>query len=129
VPFVVPVRASALEVHGKRARYAGQYAAASRLVNAGARGSAVIEGNNGHEYLLGFGPAQSPIFSCRKADGTFEPLHEERRASEVAIKQIGHTGGLIGPGMGTNTWLWGGFREALKAFPPIPTWPRWSGLD
>jgi hypothetical protein len=87
----------------------------------------LIEGSDGHEYLLGFGPAQSPIFSRRQADGTFEPLEDVRQASQVAIKQIGHTGGLIGPGMGKDTWLWGAFREALQAFPPIPTWPTWSG--
>ena len=46
--------------------------------------------------------------------------------SKVAITQIGHTGGLIGPGMGQNTWLWGAFRAALAAFPPIPTWPTRS---
>jgi hypothetical protein len=42
------------------------------------------------------------------------------------MKQIGHTGGLIGPGMGKDFWLWGAFRAALEAFPPIPTWPTWS---
>jgi hypothetical protein len=87
----------------------------------------LVEGNDGHEYLLGFGPDKSPIFSRREADGMFEPLEDVRRASEAAIKQIGHTGGLIGPGMGKDTWLWGAFREALKAFPSIPTWPTWSG--
>jgi hypothetical protein len=50
----------------------------------------LIEGNDGHEYLLGFGPAKSPILSRRQPDGTFEPLEDIRRASEVAIKQIGH---------------------------------------
>jgi len=66
----------------------------------------LIEGNDGHEYLLGFAPDNSPIFSRRQADGTFEPLEDVWRASNVAITQIGHTGGLIGPGMGKNTWLW-----------------------
>jgi hypothetical protein len=74
----------------------------------------LIEGSDGHEYLLGFGP-----------DNTFEPLEDIWRASNVAITQIGHTGGLIGPGMGNRTWLWGAYREALKALPPIPTWPTW----
>ncbi len=29
----------------------------------------LIEGNDGHEYLLGFGPESSPVFSRRQADG------------------------------------------------------------
>src|SRR5215510_7710666 len=67
----------------------------------------LVEGNDGYEYLLGFGPDNSPIFSRRQADGTFEPLDDVWRASKVAITQIGHMGGLIGSGMGSNTWLWG----------------------
>jgi hypothetical protein len=86
----------------------------------------LVEGNDGHEYLLGFGPDNSPILSRRQADGTFEPLADAWRASTVAITQIGHTGGLIGPGMGSRTWLWGAYREALKAFPSIPAWPTWT---
>jgi hypothetical protein len=86
----------------------------------------LVEGNDGHEYLLGFGPDNGPIFSRRQADGTFEPLEDVTQASKIAITQIGHTGGLIGPGMGQNTWLWGAFRAALEAFPPIPTWPTLS---
>jgi hypothetical protein len=83
-------------------------------------------GQRRHEYLLGFGPDNSPIFSRRQADGTFEPLEDVWRASKLAITQIGHRGGLIGPGMGANTWLWGAFRAALEAFPPIPSWLSWS---
>src|SRR5262245_17842097 len=85
----------------------------------------LIEGNDGNEYLLGFRPDKTPIFSRRQADGTFEPLDDVGRASKIAITQIGHTGGLIGPGMGSYTWLWGAYRAALQAFPPIPTWPTW----
>lgn len=88
----------------------------------------LIEGDDGHEYLLGFGPTEqpkSPIFSRRQADGTFEPLTDIVAASKLAITQIGHTGGLLGPGMGKNSWLWGAFRAALEAFPPIPTLPTW----
>ena len=85
----------------------------------------LVEGNDGHEYLLGFGEDRSPIFSRRQADGAFEPLEDVLQASQVAIKQIGHEGGLIGPGMGKHTWLWGAFREALNSFPPIPSWPTW----
>ncbi|HTI55780.1 MAG TPA: hypothetical protein VMC04_16200 [Verrucomicrobiae bacterium] len=89
----------------------------------------LIEGDDGHEYLLGFGPPErprSPIFSRRRADGTFEPLENTAETSRFVMKQIGHTGGLIGPGMGKDFWLWGAFRAALEAFPPIPTWPTWS---
>jgi len=89
----------------------------------------LIEGDDGHEYLLGFGPTNqrgSPIFSRRQVDGTFEPLTDTVEASKLAIKQIGHTGGLIGPGMGKDSWLWGAFRAALEAFPPVPAWPTWS---
>jgi hypothetical protein len=89
----------------------------------------LVEGNDGHEYLLGFGPDKSPIFSRRQADGTFEPLEDVLRASKVAITQIGQMGGLIGPSMGNYTWLWGAYRKALQAFPPIPTWPTWSGSN
>jgi len=89
----------------------------------------LIEGDDGHEYLLGFGPTERnlsrPIFSRRQADGPFEPLKDTVEASKLAIKQIGHTGGLLGPGMGKDSWLWGAFRAALEAFPPIPTWPTW----
>jgi hypothetical protein len=89
----------------------------------------LVEGNDGHEYLLGFGPPEqprSPIFSRRKADGTFERLENTAETSKLAMTQIGHTGGLIGPGMGQDSWLWGAFRAALEAFPPIPKWPTWS---
>jgi len=89
----------------------------------------LIEGNDGNEYLLGFGPDKTPILSRRQADGTFEQLKDVTRASKEAITQIGHIGGLIGPGMGNYTWLWGAYRAALHAFPPIPTWPTSSGSD
>lgn len=88
----------------------------------------LIEGTDGHEYLLGFGPTEqtkSPTLSRRRDDGTFEPL-KDREASKVALAQVGITGPhLIGPGMGKDLFLWSAFREALKAFPPIPTWPTW----
>jgi hypothetical protein len=86
----------------------------------------LIQGDDGHEYLLGFGATEqpkSPIFSCRQADGTFEPLKDTVEASKLACEQIGYTGGPIGPGMGKDSWLWGAFRAALEAFPSIPTWP------
>ncbi len=89
----------------------------------------LIEGGDGHEYLLGFRPteqAKSPILSRRRTDGTFEPLQDTKEASKVAMKQIGITSPhLIGPGMGKDFFLWMAFQEALKAFPPVPTWPTW----
>jgi hypothetical protein len=86
----------------------------------------LVAGNDGHEYLLGFGPTKSPIFSRRHADGTFKPLEDIQAASRAAIKQLGMTGShLIGPGMGKDVFLWRAFQEALKAFPPVPTWPTW----
>jgi len=89
----------------------------------------LIEGNDGHEYLLGFGPSgqtKSPTLSRRQSDGTFEPLKDALEASKVALRLVGTTGQhLIGPGMGKELFLWFAFREALKAFPPIPTWPTW----
>jgi hypothetical protein len=90
----------------------------------------LIEGSDGYEYLLGFGSTgqtSSPNLSRRQADGTFEPLTDTGEASRVAITQVGITGPhLIGPGMGEDLFLWSAFREALKAFPPIRTWPTWS---
>lgn len=90
----------------------------------------LIEGNDGHEYLLGFGPTEqtkSPTLSRQQANGTFEPLKDTLEASKVVVAQLGLRGPrLIGPGMGKDFFLWGAFQEALKAFPPIPTWPTWS---
>jgi hypothetical protein len=90
----------------------------------------LIEGNDGQEYLLGFGPTEqrgAPILSRRQANGTFEPFKDSAVASKVAVKQLGLSGQhLMGPGMGKDFFLWFAFQEALKAFPPIPTWPTWS---
>ena len=90
----------------------------------------LIEGRDGHEYLLGFGlteQTKSPTLSRRQADGTFEPFKDIVAASKVAVAQLGLTGPqVIGPGMGKDFFLWFAFQEALKAFPPIPTWPTWS---
>jgi len=44
----------------------------------------LIEGNDGHEYLLGFSPAKSPTLSRRQADGTFTSLTDTLQASKVA---------------------------------------------
>jgi hypothetical protein len=90
----------------------------------------LIEGNDGQEYLLGFGPTEQsgpPILSRRQANGTFEPFKDSAAASKVAVKQLGLTGRhVIGPGILKDFFLWFAFQEALKAFPPIPTWPTWS---
>jgi hypothetical protein len=56
----------------------------------------LVEGNDRHEYLLGFGPDNSPIFSRRQADGTFEPLEDVWRASKVAIT----------PSAAGDPWRW-----------------------
>ena len=90
----------------------------------------LIAGSDGHEYLLGFtlaGERAAPTLSRRQADGTFEPLPDQMAASKIALTQLGLTGSpLIGPGMGKEFFLWAAFGEALKSFPPIPTWPTWS---
>jgi hypothetical protein len=90
----------------------------------------LVEGSDGHEYLLGFGSTprgRSPVLSRRQADGTFEPLADTADASRVAVAQLGITSPrLIGPGMGKDLFLWFAFQEALAAFPPIPAWPTAS---
>jgi hypothetical protein len=90
----------------------------------------LIAGSDGEEYLLGFtlaGGRASPTLSRRRADGTFELLPDGWVASKIAVAQLGVTGSpMIGPGMGKNFFLWMAFGEALKAFPPIPSWPTWS---
>ena len=91
----------------------------------------LIAGSDGHEYLLGFtrtGERASPILSRRQDDGTFAPLPDQMAASKIALTQLGLTGSpLIGPGMGKEFFLWTAVGEALKSFPPIPTWPTWTG--
>jgi hypothetical protein len=89
----------------------------------------LIEGSDGAEYLLGFSggrPAPTPMLSRRQPDGTFSAVEDVWEASRVATKQLGISGPhLIGPGMGKSLFLWTAFKEALKTFPPVPTWPRW----
>ena len=91
----------------------------------------LVEGSDGHEYLLGFSPTRpvpTPTLSRRRADGTFQVLEDLQEASRLAAKQLGITGPhLIGPGWGRHLFLWTAFKEALKAFPPIPSWPTWRG--
>ena len=88
----------------------------------------LVEGSDGEEYLLGFssaGPGKTPVFSRRRVDGTFEPMEDLAEASRIAAKQLGTGPRLIGPGMGKELWLWMAFQEALKTFPPVPSWPTW----
>ncbi|MGH7367523.1 MAG: hypothetical protein ACREK9_14035 [Candidatus Rokuibacteriota bacterium] len=89
----------------------------------------LFEGSDGHEYLLGFTPAQpvpAPILSRRQPDGRFQLIDDLQEASRVALKQLGTPGPtLIGPGWGKQLILWIAFGAALKAFPPIPSWPTW----
>ena len=37
--------------------------------------------------------------------------------------------GSIGPGWGKELFLWGAFADALKALPPVPTWPPWPASE
>jgi hypothetical protein len=90
----------------------------------------LFEASDGGEYLLGFsktGSGPTPILSRRQADGTFSPVEDLREASKVARKELGISEAhLIGPGTGRSLFLWTAFKEALKTFPPVPTWPTWS---
>jgi hypothetical protein len=87
----------------------------------------LLEGRDGQEYLLGFSETTSPTLSRRQADGGFETIGDTMAASKVAVRELGLTGPhLIGPGMGKDFFLWHAFREALRSFPPIPSWPTWD---
>jgi hypothetical protein len=89
----------------------------------------LFEGSDGHEYLLGFSrtqPTPTPTLSRRHADGSFKAVEDIHEASKVAVKQLGISEPhLIGPGWGKQMFLWTAFKEALKAFPPVPAWPTW----
>jgi hypothetical protein len=91
----------------------------------------LVEGSDGHEYLLGFAPAVPgpvPVLSRRRPDGVFEPIQDLQEASRLARFQIGLTSAhLIGPGWGRHMFLWMAFTEALKALPTVPSWPRLRG--
>jgi hypothetical protein len=90
----------------------------------------LFEASDGAEYLLGFSKARSgptPILSRRQSDGTFSAVEDLWEASKVARTELGISEAhLIGPGMGRSLFLWTAFKEALKTFPPVPTWPTWS---
>ena len=89
----------------------------------------LVTGDDGQEYLLGFEPTRpvpTPTLGRRTADGRFEPVADPGEASRLAARHLGLGAQLIGPGMGRSLFLWTAFKEALKTFPPIPTWPTWS---
>ncbi len=90
----------------------------------------LFEASDGAEYLLGFSRAQSgptPTLSRRQPDGTFSAVENLQEASKLARRELGISEDhLIGPGMGRSLFLWTAFKEALKTFPPVPTWPTWS---
>jgi hypothetical protein len=96
----------------------------------------LIEGRDGQEYLLGFerqppdqmtGP---PTLSRRGPDGAFQRFEDVQEASKVAMAQLVPQGGqVIGPGCGKELFLWRTFADALKALPPVPTWPTWRESD
>jgi hypothetical protein len=90
----------------------------------------LFEASDGAEYLLGFSKAQgapTPVLSRRQPDGTFGAVEDLLEASKVARRELGISEGhLIGPGMGRSVFLWTAFKEALKTFPPVPSWPTWS---
>ncbi len=90
----------------------------------------LFEASDGVEYLLGFAatrPAPTPILSRRQPDGAFSAVEDVWEASKVARKELGISETpLVGPGMGKSLFLWIAFKEALKTFPAVPTWPTWS---
>ena len=88
----------------------------------------LVEGSDGHEYLLGFRPTQpipTPTLSRRQTDGSFKMLDDLHEASRLAAKQFGLAPTLIGPGWGKHLILWTAFKEALRALPAAPSWPTW----
>jgi hypothetical protein len=84
----------------------------------------LIEGTDGHEYLLGFGrrpigqKTKGPTLSRRNPDGTFHALETTREASSVARERLGITGApLVKPGWGKDAYLWLAFEDALNLLP------------
>lgn len=90
----------------------------------------LVEGSDGHEYLLGFSPTRpipTPTLSRRQPDGSFKAVEDLQEASRLAARQLGLGPTLIGPGWGRHLILWSAFKEALKALPAAPSWPTWRG--
>ena len=89
----------------------------------------LVEGSDGHEYLLGFSPTRpvpTPTLSRRQADGRFKAVEDIQEASRLAVRQLGISRPhLIGPGWGKHAFLWTAFQEALRALPTAPAWPTW----
>ena len=96
----------------------------------------LVEGRDGREYLLGFGRESSgrltgpPTLSRREPDGMFRTFEDLQEASRVAMTQLGpRSAHVIGPGWGKELFLWGALADALKALPPVPSWPPWQAPE
>jgi hypothetical protein len=101
------------------------------MVGKGTVRGILIEGGDGHEYLLGFAPGEAsptPVLSRRGPDGRFAPLADLMEASRIARRELGVSEPhVVGPGWGRHLFLWAAVKEALKRFPPVPAWPTWRG--
>ena len=91
----------------------------------------LFEASDGAEYLLGFSAAQpAPDADPQPPAGRWHLQRDRGPPGSVEggpREQLGISEGhLIGPGMGRSLFLWTAFKEALKTFPPVPTWPTWS---
>ena len=98
------------------------------MTGLGAVRGILVEGSDGHEYLLGFSMGQAvptPTLSRRQAGGRFEAVEDIQEASRLAAQQFGIGPTLLGPGWGKHMLLWTAFKEALKALPTVPSWPEW----
>ena len=90
----------------------------------------LVEGRDGHEYLLGFARRPTgelsgpPTLSRRGSDGTFQVYEDLQEASRVAASQLARREArLIGPGWGRDLFLWRAFADALTHCRPRPAGP------